>query len=55
MAIPLLAVSGNLHSATHLFELHWETYSRYWLNNGKLISAISGLLPSISYLQQATH
>jgi hypothetical protein len=38
-----LAGSGNWHTATNSFELQQETYSRYWFNSGKPISAISCL------------
>jgi hypothetical protein len=36
-----LADSGNWHTATNLFDLRREAYSRYWFNSGKPISAIS--------------
>jgi hypothetical protein len=41
IGFPLLADSGNWHTATNFSDLQWETYSRYWFNSGKPISAIS--------------
>jgi hypothetical protein len=41
MGFQLLAVSGNWHMATNSYELELETYSRYWFNGGKPLSAIS--------------
>jgi hypothetical protein len=38
-----LAYSGNWQTATISFDLQQETYSRYWFNNGKTISASSRL------------
>jgi hypothetical protein len=38
-----LADGGNCHTASHSFKLQRETYSRYWFNSGKPISAISWL------------
>jgi hypothetical protein len=43
IVFPLLADSGNWHTATNSSELQRETYSRYWFNSGKPISAISWL------------
>jgi hypothetical protein len=36
-----LADSGNWHTATNLFQLQRKAYSRYWINSGKPIAAIS--------------
>jgi hypothetical protein len=41
MGFPLLADSGNRQTATNFSDLQRETYSRYWFNSGKPISAIS--------------
>jgi hypothetical protein len=38
-----LADGGNWYTATNLFELQRETYSRYWLNSSKPITGISWL------------
>jgi hypothetical protein len=37
----LLADSGKWHITTNFSDLLRETYSRYWFNSGKPISAIS--------------
>jgi hypothetical protein len=36
-----LADSGNWHTATNLFQLQREAYSRYWINSGKPIDGLS--------------
>jgi hypothetical protein len=41
IGFPLLADSGNWHTANNLFQLQREAYSRYWFNSGKPIAAIS--------------
>jgi hypothetical protein len=38
---PLLADSGNWHTATNFSDLQQETYSCYWFDGGKPISATS--------------
>jgi hypothetical protein len=43
IGFPLLADSGNWHTATNLFQMQREAYSRYWINSSKPIAAISSL------------
>jgi hypothetical protein len=40
IGFPLLVDSGNWHTATKSSESQRETYSHYWFNSGKPISAI---------------
>jgi hypothetical protein len=43
IGFPLLADSGNWHTATNSFKLQQETYSHYQQKSGKIIPAISWL------------
>ncbi len=43
IGFPQLADGGNRHPVTNSFELHWETYSRYWINSSKPFPTISWL------------
>jgi hypothetical protein len=43
VGFPLLADSRNWHTTTNLFDLWRETYSHYWVNSSKPISALSQL------------